>query len=306
MQENKPDGAAAWIEENMDVGKVTATKFAGGSSWSSAYVYTTESGKKLFVKTALGRDPEAMFKGEAEGLRAMHATHTIRVPEVFHYGGLPSPPGGGALRGSGSFIVMEYLELGGRCDQAELGRQMARMHLATPQHDHAHQYGFAVENTIGGTSQPNPWTDSWVEFFREHRLRHQLKLAGNSRLNQLAEPLLRPGALETFFEGIEVRPSVLHGDLWSGNVAAVGSEPAIFDPATYFGHHEAEWGMSWCAGFGGSFWSAYHECIPRQPGFDDRADLYTLYHKLNHYNLFGSGYLGDCERLLTRLIKKLK
>lgn len=80
---------------------MTGTKFAGGSSWSSAYIYTTALGKQLFVKTALGRDPAAMFRGEAEGLRAMHATRTVRIPEVLHYGPLPSAPGGGALRGDG-------------------------------------------------------------------------------------------------------------------------------------------------------------------------------------------------------------
>ena len=89
------------------------------------------------------------------------------------------------------------------------------MHLAEPQHDHAAQFGFACNNTIGGTPQPNPWEDDWVAFFREHRLRHQLKLAGNARLSQLAEPLLRPGALECFFEGLQVKPSVLHGE-WAG------------------------------------------------------------------------------------------
>lgn len=60
--------------------------------------------------------------------------------------------------------------------------------------------------------QPNPWTDDWVTFFREHRLRHQLKLAGNSRLNQLAEPLLQLGAMESLFDGVQVKPSVLHGE----------------------------------------------------------------------------------------------
>jgi fructosamine-3-kinase len=169
------------------------------------------------------------------------------------------------------------------------------MHLAEPQHDHAAQFGFVCNNTIGGTPQPNPWEDDWVTFFREHRLRHQLNLAGNARLNQLAEPLLRPGALECFFQGLHVKPSVLHGerfaavqrdcpagngpnhgagpllglplspprvlgmppthsclthvlggpagDLWSGNIAAVDGAPAIFDPATYYGHSEAEFGM---------------------------------------------------------------
>jgi fructosamine-3-kinase len=94
------------------------------------------------------------------------------------------------------------------------------MHLAEPQHYHAAKFGFVCSNTIGGTPQPNPWEDDWVTFFREHRLRHQLKLAGNARLNQLAEPLLRPGALECFFEGLHVKPSVLHGERGRGGSCA--------------------------------------------------------------------------------------
>lgn len=111
---------------------------------------------------------------------------------------------------------------------AKLGRQVAHMHLAAPQHDHGAQFGFECDNTIGGTPQPNPWEDDWVEFFRKHRLRHQLGLAGNSRLNSLAEPLLQPGALEKFFDGVEVKPSVLHGaDSLVVAVASAGDGPGI-------------------------------------------------------------------------------
>ena len=85
-------------------------------------------------------------------------------------------------------------------------------------------------------------------------------------------------------EGVEVKPSVLHGDLWSGNVAAVEGEPCIFDPATYYGHHEAEWGMSWCASLGPAFWKGYRELIPKDEGFERRFALYEAYHQLNHYN----------------------
>lgn len=62
--------------------------------------------------------------------------------------------------------------------------------------------------------------------------------------------------LEVFFEDIkgQVKPSVLHGDLWSGNIGAVDGEPTIFDPAVYYGHSEAEFGMSWCAGEAGQAW----------------------------------------------------
>lgn len=110
--------------------------------------------------------------------------------------------------------------------------------------------------------------------------------------------------LEKFFVGVEVKPSILHGDLWSGNIAGVDGEPCIFDPASYWGHHEAEFGMSWCAGFSGRFWTAYHEEIPKAPGWDDRHDIYTLYHYLNHLNLFGGSYYGQCASLLEKLTRR--
>jgi protein-ribulosamine 3-kinase len=83
--------------------------------------------------------------------------------------------------------------------------------------------------------------------------------------------------LDKLFEGITVTPAVLHGDLWSGNMASVDGEPAIFDPATYYGHSEAEFGMSWCAGFSDAFYQAYFSVNPKQPGFDKRRDLYLVY-----------------------------
>jgi len=90
LRSREADGAAAWIQEHLpEFGCITGTKFAGGSSWSSAYIYSTDSGRQLFVKTALGRDPEAMFKGEAEGLRAMHgerpgAPNRVDAPTDLH------------------------------------------------------------------------------------------------------------------------------------------------------------------------------------------------------------------------------
>ena len=74
-----------------------------------------------------------------------------------------------------------------------------------------------------------------------------------------------------------MKPSILHGDLWSGNIAAVGGEPAIFDPAVYYGGHEAEWGMSWCASLGPAFWKGYRELIPKDEGFERRFALYEAY-----------------------------
>ena len=200
---------------------------------------------------------------------------------------------------------MEYLDIKRGYEAARLGRELARMHLAEPSDSNARagMFGFAVDNTIGGTPQPNGWSDNWINFFRERRLRHQLKLTGDAQLMQLGVKLC--DNLEYFFDGIQVRPSIIHGDLWSGNIGSVDGQPCIFDPATYYGHHEAEFGMSWCSGFSDAFYKAYHELIPKAQGWNDRHEIYTLYHYLNHYNLFGYGYYQQCIETLRRILKKL-
>mmetsp|Transcript_992 Transcript_992/g.2829 ORF Transcript_992/g.2829 Transcript_992/m.2829 type:complete len:485 (+) Transcript_992:39-1493(+) len=275
------DEIAQWVGTNLDFGKVvpSAGRRGSASSWASSSVLSTESGTDLFVKTSYGPKAHPMFRGELLGLRAMRATGTVYVPEAFH----AAPFSAGDS--NGAYIVMEHLSLGGRLDQAQLGEQLAKMHLAEPLAENAKsgKFGFDVENTIGGTPQPNEWLDDWIEFLVERRLLHQARLTKDMQLQQLTSKLcarLREGE---FFEDVMssggVKPSTLHGDLWSGNAGALSDGRAvIFDPATYYGHHEAEFGMSWCAGFSRSFWDAYHRIIPRAPGFAKRHQIYTLYH----------------------------
>ena len=283
---------------------VTGTSFLGGSSWSSAYKLTATDANNtkldFFVKTARGRDSDSMFKGEALGLTAMRRAAepstepstpaSLAVPKVYTYGDASN----------GSFIIMEYMKFTSGSDMRALGTAVGKMHRFGT----ADRYGFDVDNTIGGTPQPNPWMDDWVEFFKIHRLQHQVNLANDSRLTKMCNELISSGKYERLFEGAVLKPALVHGDLWSGNIGWSDGKPALFDPATYYGHSECEFGMSWCAGFTGTFWSAYFEVIPKAPGFDRRHDLYTLYHYLNHYNLFGSGYYGNCERLFSRLLSK--
>ena len=154
-------------------------------------------------------------------------------------------------------------------------------------------FGFPVDNTIGGTPQPNAWMADWVAFFRERRMDHQVALAGDGALDSLwAKVAPRLGELFDDVQGAAgpIAPSILHGDLWSGNIASVKGSPSIYDPACYYGHHEAEWGMAWCSSFPPAFWKGYRALIPKDEGFERRFALYEAYHKLNHFNLFGGSY----------------
>ena len=285
--------AERWLVDN--VGPVGKKSRQGGSGWAS-FTRFSAGGREFFVKTS-SRPCDQMFSGEAHGLRAMFATKTVVVPEVLHCADAES---------SGSYIIMEHLELGGRAEPRLFGRKMAEMHLATPADPRAAagEFGFGVPNTIGGTPQQNAWADDWVAFFREQRIGFQLRTAADDALNrEWKRVLAATHDLADLFVGVDIKPSVLHGDLWSGNIASVGGQPAIYDPATYYGHHEAEWGMSWCASFPPAFWQGYRELIPKDPGFAERAVLYELYHKLNHYNLFGGGYYSDSLGLMSQLAK---
>lgn len=148
----------------------------------------------------------------------------------------------------------------------------------------AGQFGFPVDSWIGGTPQANDWMPDWPAFFEHRRLRPQLALAGRAELDGLAEPVLR--GLGGLFQGLpDLTPALLHGDLWSGNVLGTAGAPALLDPACYYGHAEAEFGMAWCAGFGAAFWEAYHARLPRRPGFGARLALYELYHKLVSFSV---------------------
>ncbi len=246
-----------------------------------------------FIKTG---PPSAldMFEAEAEGLNAMAATETVRVPEVFDVG----------VREGYAFIEMEQLRIGRSTDAIDrmLGERLAAMHRHT-----ADRHGWHRDNTIGLTAQKNPWNDDWTEFFRQQRLVFQLDLAAKNgyrgELQELGQTLA--AGIDVFFDGYEPEPSLLHGDLWSGNHAAMDGEPVIFDPAVYYGDRESDLAMTRLfGGFGPGFYSAYEAAWPLEPGHEARNDLYQLYHVLNHLNLFGTGYLGRSLDLLRGLVAK--
>ncbi|KAJ3690369.1 hypothetical protein LUZ61_019533 [Rhynchospora tenuis] len=290
------DPIREWILTEGKASEITRISPIGGGCINYANRYDTDVGS-FFVKTNREIGP-SMFEGEALGLRAMYDTKSIRVPLPYKVGLLPP---------SGSFIIMEFIEFGrSRGDQSVLGRKLAEMHKAGKSDK---GFGFHVDNTIGSTPQINTWKDDWIEFFAEHRLGYQLKLArrqfDDPIILELGERLIKN--MHLLFKGAVLEPCLLHGDLWSGNISSdKDGNPVILDPACYYGHNEAEFGMSWCAGFGGSFYNSYFEVMPKQPGFEKRRDLYMLYHYLNHYNLFGRGYRSSALSIIEDYLRMMK
>jgi fructosamine-3-kinase len=237
----------------------------------------------------------AMFEAEALGLQELIGSHTLRIPEPVCWGD----------DGESAYLVMEYLELGGQGDSAELGEGLAAMHRVTRQ-----QFGWVQDNTIGATLQVNTCHPDWVTFWREQRLQFQLDLAVRNghggRLQSQGEQLL--DTFPCLFDSYSPAASLLHGDLWSGNYAFTSEGvPAIFDPAVYYGDREADLAMTELfGGFGSDFYAAYDNAWPRDAGYRTRKTLYNLYHILNHLNMFGGGYKSQAQGMIDSLLSELR
>jgi len=263
-----------------------------GGSINAAFVLSDEK-NRYFVKTnASGR--QDMFEAEALGLQALAASNTVRVPKPVCYGD-------DQLK---SYIVMEYLELDGSANQSELGEQLAAMHQLCEK-----QFGWSIDNTIGATPQINDWTESWLEFWRQHRLGFQLKLAAQNgytgQLQSLGEKLLIE--MPVLFENRIIKPSMLHGDLWGGNAAGLADgTPVIFDPAFYYGDREADLAMTYVfGGFTANFYASYQNAFPLDEGFAIRKIFYNIYHIINHLNMFGGGYHGQAIDMLEQVLAEI-
>ncbi|NPA27399.1 MAG: fructosamine kinase family protein [Chloroflexi bacterium] len=257
-----------------------------GGDINEAYRLVTTQGPSFFLKRNL-HAPEDMFAREAEGLQALRAAPGgPTVPEPYLWGP--------------DFLLMEDLRPAPRRSDywPRFGRQLAHMHQKT-----GPAFGFPHDNYIGLTPQPNPWTQDGYTFFAQHRLLYQAQLAHRRGLLPTEDVRAVERLAARLPEWIpEQPPSLLHGDLWSGNALTdAQGNPAIVDPAAYYGWAEADLAMTALFGaFPEIFYQAYQEVRPLEPGWRERFPLYNLYHLLNHLNLFGLGYRESVRHILRR------
>ena len=266
-----------------------------GGDINEAFRLTLDDGTSLFMKS---NAPSLLtaFEAEEAGLHAIAATGTIGTVRVL---------GTGTDSDGFSFLLQEFVTPGkkNRDYWERLGAELYAMHIAPlPAGKEGDGFGFGADNFIGSRRQKNTWTDEWIPFFRDCRLRPQLIAAErwlDQRDRKLADSLLEH--LDQYL--IEPKaPSLIHGDLWAGNVMTGSDGRAwIIDPAAYYGHPEADLAMTELfGGFSPAFYDRYFACAKMEAGYQDRKDIYNLYHLLNHLNLFGVSYLSSVERILRR------
>lgn len=270
--------------------KIRKMRPVGGGDIARAYLLDTARGP-VFAKLLEKDEGLDMLMAEKEGLIAISQTNTLSVPEVL----------GCERTESGSCLLLEYIPAAAesRSSSEDLGRGLARMHqVAGP------SFGWHQPNYIGRLPQENSETRDWASFYVNRRLVPQYEMARSGRLLSPAEipdTALMASRVSCFVA--DVRPSLLHGDLWGGNyLISTHGTPYLIDPATYYGHSEVDLAMSLLfGGFSKAFYAAYFEIVPKQPGFELRVKLYQLYYLLVHLNLFGRSYYSSVRTLSSEL-----
>ena len=287
-------GAALAAALGRPVAPRPASRVGGGST-HAAYRWPTAAAP-LLVKLA-PRGDEPLLAAEADGLAVLAAARVLRVPAVVGHG----------AAGEHAWLALEWLELGAADPAADaaLGVALAALHRVV-----GPRYGFASDNYIGRTRQPNAWHDDWPAFVAAARLGPQFELAAaRGRGGALAERGARLLELVgAFYRDYRPLPSLLHGDLWHGNRARLaGGAPVVFDPAPYYGDREADLAMARLfGGFDARFHAAYEHAWPLDAGAGARVALHQLYHVLNHLNLFGGGYAREALALTERLLAAVR
>ena len=273
----------------LDPDRIALQAVSGGSI-GRAYCLSG-AGRKLFVK-CMDATEAAILQAECDGLKRLAETGTIRTPEVIGQGEIDQV----------AWLAMTWCDMQHMTDDGfvRLATQLARLHQ-----DSSDRFGLDADNYIGRTPQSNQWDSDWCSFFLNQRLGPQLQWLDRNQSGGLWDRQLS-GLVESWerkFGDYRPQPSLLHGDLWSGNVAmTVNSEPLIFDPAVHYGDRECDLAMAdLFGGFNDSFYQRYQALWPLEPDWAERRRYYQLYHLLNHANLFGGHYVHICQKLILEL-----
>src|SRR5688572_2341123 len=274
--------------------RISRTDSVSGGCISETARLELADGQRAFVKWAHTREHSpGLFRAEATSLRAIARTETVRVPAVID-----------VVESSTdySFLILEWLEPGTPTTEswATLGMRLAELHQ-----NRNENFGWIGSNFIGSLPQSNQSHAKWSDFWRAERILPQLQPASAhfSERDRARFEKLMDAADDLLGAGDEEGASLVHGDLWNGNVQMLANGgAALIDPSCYHGHREVDLAMSKLfGGFTRDFYRAYEQTWPLRRGSDQRLLMYQLYYLLVHVNLFGASYVPNTLSVIRQL-----
>lgn len=283
-----PGSLQSELAKELGVQEISASSVSGGSINQSLKLETPAG--RFFLKWNRSA-PDDFFEKEAAGLQLLQEVDSgITIPEVISF----SKP----TEKHPGFLLMEFIEgaSGSSEDSHQFGQELARLH-----NYRSDSFGLSSDNYIGSLPQSNTSHPDWISFFVEERINPQLKMAmdsgkiGNSIIKKWQNLSSR---LDSIFP--PAKPSLLHGDLWSGNyLFSKNGKAVLIDPAVYYGHPEMDLAFSkMFGGFSAQFYEGYQSVNRLEGNFSERVDIYNLYPLLVHVNLFGGHYIRSLDRIL--------
>ncbi|KAJ7170071.1 fructosamine kinase PKL/CAK/FruK [Mycena filopes] len=256
----------------------------------------SSTGHHYFAKIGLAREEE-QYAGEAESLKEIAIAAPGLAPRVLASGSEEKP-----------YMITEYKDLT-PLSPAAASRLGERLATELHRHKSLNGFGFGVPTYCGATRLQNGWFESWAECFSAMIADLLSQLVKKGRFASLCAKgeNVREFVIPKLLGSLAVEPVLLHGDLWSGNTGVDASrEPVIFDPASYYGHNEADLAIGRI--FGGiphTFLETYHQHLPKTEPvaeYNLRGDLYQLFHLLNHTLLFQGHYTSSAEKIMDNLL----
>lgn len=265
------------------IGEVINCQSVSGGDINQSFKITTGN-ENYFLKIQTDNDKE-FFDHEVEGLSLIGSV--VNTPKIIKSGTV----------GNDGYLLMNYLEFGEGHDE-DLGKMVAKMH-----EEHNSQFGLDYDILNAKNPKINTWQDNWGEFFVKQRLEVLVKEVKRKRYwNQYREDLMSQleDKILDFYSKHEVEPSLLHGDLWSGNAGyEIDGSPILFDPDVFYGNREMDIAMTLLfGGFGRGFYEAYAKEYPLDVGWENRISWYQTYYLLAHLNLFGEEYGPSLDGVL--------